>query len=352
MAMVSINAKMSSTSVKLILIVCIAGCFGSLKEATLDQYDNQWHDLVTFVYQKIDGMERMLTEKDKHVEQLRSDLVYQKNEITQLRQKVVSLEREMVYKDTMVDRLEGRVTDVEMYINDTVPYKTKSTGFANVNTDFNLLRDKIPDNYQSLANATANTLHNQDSFHLSVNETYESLLRQDEKSSSRSRVSQKTSKQNISKAAIPRMFHKRITPSSQSPGQRVAFHSSLATDRKYHEDNTVVYDHKKLDHGNGYNPFDGIYTVPESGTYVITWTSLCYGNQQFQTVLAVNGAYAGSSWTDAEVVNDVHQTTAVVVVALHQGDRVLIRMGSTYGHGNILSRTNFGESTFSGWKLD
>ncbi|XP_033755695.1 uncharacterized protein LOC117338451 [Pecten maximus] len=138
------------------------------------------------------------------------------------------------------------------------------------------------------------------------------------------------------------------------PKQTIAFHVALSTSKDVH-DSTIVYDQVKLDTGHGYNQGDGIYIVPEAGTYVFTWTSICNVYDVFQTVLAVDGAQRGSSFKDARDRNvaELQQTTAVVILVLNQGDHVFIRMGNVYDHGTFISLPmTYGESTFSGWKLD
>ncbi|OWF50145.1 uncharacterized protein LOC110450782 [Mizuhopecten yessoensis] len=117
-------------------------------------------------------------------------------------------------------------------------------------------------------------------------------------------------------------------------------------------DSAVIYDHETLNSGDGYNTETGLYTVPESGLCVLTWTTICEINDAFQTVLVVDEAVRGSSWTDANKTVEYHQTTAVVVFTLNPGDHVFIRMGHAYGHGRIVSQSYIGISTISGWKLD
>ncbi|XP_033757628.1 uncharacterized protein LOC117339971 [Pecten maximus] len=134
--------------------------------------------------------------------------------------------------------------------------------------------------------------------------------------------------------------------------QTVAFHVFLASDKWVVNDDVVVFDEVALDHGYGYKPRLGIYVVPKAGTYVISWTMYCYGQELFRTLLVLNGSVKGSAWTDSELSKDIHQTSGLVVLALNQGVHLFIRMGPIFGNGTILSRNDTAISTFSGWNLD
>ncbi|XP_021379360.1 uncharacterized protein LOC110466877 [Mizuhopecten yessoensis] len=356
---------MSAMFVKLIVLFYISDCFGLLNGEKLDlgKLPRQWQDLETFVHQKFQDVDRLLIEKDERVDQLQSILTNQKVEITQLKQGMATLEQEILHKDGIVNRLVNRITELETIVMlDTIPQEPESRQDIRQSTSF--MNDGLVRFQSPITDTTS--LRQSIGSPPSANRTGESPLRQDFTSDSEFRdeiladppasqqilVKSENEAEDVSRTSFPRLQQKRVAPSSQTPRQTIAFHVSLSTDKEYHEDSTVVYDNEKLDHGDGYSPGDGIYIVPNSGTYVFTWTSICDVHQQFQTVIVVNGAYMGSSWTDAENVNDGHQTTTVVVLTLNQGDHVYIRMGSTIGHGNLLSRTNLGESTFSGWKLD
>ncbi|XP_021341353.1 uncharacterized protein LOC110442189 [Mizuhopecten yessoensis] len=139
---------------------------------------------------------------------------------------------------------------------------------------------------------------------------------------------------------------KRVAP---YPVSNVAFHAEMTVTGTVVKGSPLVYNHEVLDHGDGYSATDGMYLVPESGTYVITWTTVTY-HDFAQTFLIVNGERRGSSMTDSHAVTDVHQATMIVVLTLNEGDHVSIRVG-TLGHGTIHTSDINSKPTFSGWKL-
>ena len=57
-----------------------------------DNSSQQWQDIVNFVYQKIEGMEQKIVEKDKRIDQLEIIISNHKTEIKRLKQGMASLE--------------------------------------------------------------------------------------------------------------------------------------------------------------------------------------------------------------------------------------------------------------------
>ncbi|XP_033762759.1 uncharacterized protein LOC117344205 [Pecten maximus] len=138
---------------------------------------------------------------------------------------------------------------------------------------------------------------------------------------------------------------RRVAPSSST----VAFHTKMSSAKTLVNGVIMIFDNEILDQGNGYNPRDGIYTVPESGTYVLTWKVLSEKNSYIVTALVVNGEEMGISLTNSEDITDKHQTTEIVVLRLDQGDHVFIRVKTKAG--SVVSDTTYGKLTFSGWKI-
>ncbi|XP_033727903.1 uncharacterized protein LOC117317270 [Pecten maximus] len=345
-----------------LLLICISSCFGHQNEKQIEDENlpRQWDVIVSFVTRKITGMERLLKEKDDRVDQLESDLLIYKTQLAHVTQEMTSLKGDMMQKDTVVDKLVRRISDME---NMAMDYMSMERGPDHVKSSMNT-NTSLTDNSDRLQSFNRDQLKG---VHSTSNTTQDSSGRNGQ--TSRRTVgmtvytpdfietSPNTNRRNMdihgkhedsSTAKRPRQY--RVAP-SQSNKTTVAFHATLST-TTYTADATVVYGQETLDQGDGYNPGDGIYIVPESGTYVFTWTTICERHGYFQTVLAVNGVVRGSSWTEATDVNDYHQTTAVVILLLNQGDHVFIRMGHHYGHGTIVNDNTLGSSTFSGWKLD
>ncbi|OWF50144.1 uncharacterized protein LOC110450870 [Mizuhopecten yessoensis] len=322
------------------------------KDLKHDIHLQQWQDLVTFVYRKIEDMERHLTEKDERIDQLELNIASQMTKIKQLKRGMTSLEKEVSEKNEVVGKLLARVSDLEgLVMSDAITSErdtVRSQRTENESqTDLVQTSDSRPGSSvkkmftsQHFVPKTSNYQNTS-----TVLPQFNDLVNKSDEDESV--VYTDNGSEDLSIAKHSRFQQKRVTPKAT-----IAFHVALSSNKDVTIDVVVVYDLETLDQGNGYNPREGFYTVPESGTYVLTWTTICYVHNEFQTVLVVNGAVRGSSWTDALGVNDLHQTTAIVVLTLNQGDRVFIRMGHTHGHGIILSQSEFGQSTFSGWKLE
>ncbi|XP_069114758.1 uncharacterized protein [Argopecten irradians] len=254
-----------------------------------DTIRSEWQDFVSMVNQKFDDMERLLAEKDSRIKQLEEGMAGQRSEMKQLKTGIASFEKAIFQRDQTVSELSLKLLS-------------------------NFSENKIVDGDRNFKHM----------------------------SDERDQVEEK-------EMEILPSPQKRVAPSVKPA---VTFHVYLSSNKVVTNNNVVIYDHEALDQGDGYSPGVGLYTVPESGTYVLTWTTLSYTHTMFQTLLVVNGSVSGVSWTDSEDITDIHQTSATVVVCLDQGDNVFIRMGPTYGHGTIISNGGFGYSTFSGWKLD
>ncbi|XP_069108132.1 kinesin-related protein 12-like [Argopecten irradians] len=342
---------------KYLLLLCLPYCFGNRDASQLEneiqplQCDNngimasvnqKMEEIEELLKEKEERMERLLKERDVEMERilltkeeetkrllkerddrigkLESDLLNQNVRLAHVTRDMTSLKRNIVRKNTYVNGLVRKISELENVMNGGIP-TARGSNNANSNIDTSSGLTDIPGVPQ---------------------------------------FSSSDVKSNISRGAVKDGNHeellvnpsrqKRVVPSTASPQTPVAFHTTITT-KAFTPDDTVVFDKETLDQGNGYNPGDGIYTVPETGTYVFTWTVICDRHGFIQTVLVANGVVRGSSWTEATDVNDLHQTTAVVVLPLNQGDHVFIRMGHTYGTGHIVTDSTLGVSTFSGWKL-
>ena len=130
---------------------------------------------------------------------------------------------------------------------------------------------------------------------------------------------------------------------TEQPDTRISFHAVLTTHQQTAANTFVRFQQKSLDTA------DGIYTVPESGHYVFTWTVTTDYNARAATVLMVNSRVAGKTVADADEVNDLHTSTGIIIANVSQGVHVFVQFGS-YFKGRIGTPT--GLNSFSGWKLD
>lgn len=113
----------------------------------------------------------------------------------------------------------------------------------------------------------------------------------------------------------------------------------------------IVYDEVKTNNGNGYNESTGIFTVPESGTYVFTWTTFSYVEEYVRLEIVVAGTIFGGTLSDTQETGDADTETGIIVVNAQEGDQVFVRT-QLRGPGNGRLYVEFEcASTFSGWKI-
>lgn len=140
----------------------------------------------------------------------------------------------------------------------------------------------------------------------------------------------------------------RITGTQPSPTEHIAFSAYISVRQTNAGiDQTIKFDTIVTNIGNHYSNYSGIFSAPQHGVYVFTWTSHCLGGSYLLTKLVVNGRFVGSTDTDARGASGVRSTTGIVVVEVNQGDRVFVATHPTY---DLYSNPNWRPS-FSGWKL-
>ena len=113
----------------------------------------------------------------------------------------------------------------------------------------------------------------------------------------------------------------------------------------------VLFNSETLDIGDGFNPYSGVYTVPQAGTYTFTWSIRIYNKDYYDTELVVNydvkDYMRTSTYTENGSYTYYASATATTSVQVTTGDRVFIRVRAVVGTPFILSD----QSTFSGWLL-
>ncbi|XP_062592487.1 uncharacterized protein LOC134253928 [Saccostrea cucullata] len=114
---------------------------------------------------------------------------------------------------------------------------------------------------------------------------------------------------------------------------------------------TIIYDKTGTNNGNAYNTSTGIFTVPETGTYVFTWTAFSYVEEYVRLEIVVAGTIYGGTLSDTQETSDADTETAIVVVNANTGDEVYIRSQSEDPGDGHLYVEHECSSTFSGWKI-
>ncbi|OWF35356.1 uncharacterized protein LOC110443031 [Mizuhopecten yessoensis] len=313
-------------SARLVIVLWLFGSICEINGAALSADDmfQRWTDFVATYDNKVAKLESLLTEKDERIslleakldieiEKKNSEMAQLKRDMTMLIQNTNILNK---YKSAFTDEFEGKDVE-EMELN------------VDIENSPTVAR---PEN-----NAGLQKFKGDNTTHTNISKT----VRHDDKDIKVDRLD--GSRRGVERETLRR--YRRVAPTPT-----VAFHTKMSSPRTLANGITIMFDEEALDQGNGYNQHDGIYTVPVSGTYVMTWKVLSAIHSVIHTSLVVNGVVMGNSDTDSEDITDIHQTTAIVVLRLNQGDLVLVRVTGT-NLGGIVSDTFHGKATFSGWKI-
>ncbi|XP_062567278.1 collagen alpha-2(VIII) chain-like [Saccostrea cucullata] len=113
---------------------------------------------------------------------------------------------------------------------------------------------------------------------------------------------------------------------------------------------TVVYDLAQTNNENGYNPKNGIFTCPQSGTYVFMWNTLIYVRTYIRLEIVVSGTALYGILEDTEEAGDYDSATGSVIVNLNVGDKVFIRSRDS-GPGPLYLDSSIVTSSFSGYRI-
>lgn len=111
----------------------------------------------------------------------------------------------------------------------------------------------------------------------------------------------------------------------------------------------LVFDVVKTNDGNGYHATTGVFSAPETGVYVFTWTMRENGDCYHSTQLMVNSEEVGIIHVHTGDGADM-PGTGVVVTHVNARDDVYVRTPAAWNHCYIESNGG-GRSSFAGWKL-
>ncbi|VDI53834.1 Hypothetical predicted protein [Mytilus galloprovincialis] len=149
-----------------------------------------------------------------------------------------------------------------------------------------------------------------------------------------------------------RDYYRKRRQMNTDPVNTVAFYAYMST----HETNpgrhqTLIFDMVKTNLGSSYSKHTGVFSAPEHGTYVFTWTITSGVHSYIYSEIVINSVPFGSIVTDSEEIHDYHSATGIIVVQLNHGDVVYIRTNPNVSiKGQIMSQS-LCRSSFSGWKI-
>ncbi|XP_071150101.1 uncharacterized protein [Mytilus edulis] len=132
----------------------------------------------------------------------------------------------------------------------------------------------------------------------------------------------------------------------------VAFYAYMNTGEEHPGQHQIlVFDVIKTNVGLAYNKHNGMFSAPNHGYYVLTWTVACGTYSAVYSQLVINSDPFGSIFTNRDEINDIHTVTGMVVAELNQGDVVYIRTHPTDRiKGRIISQDDI-RTSFAGWKI-
>ena len=129
---------------------------------------------------------------------------------------------------------------------------------------------------------------------------------------------------------------------------RIGFTAGVTSDSSSWNSGTLVFPKVITNVGNGYNPFDGVFTAPRAGVYVFFVNVQNYGTQSIYVDIVFNGATkvrAMVSQSDEEY-NDAGSNLAVL--SLQTGDRVWVKHYAGQGY---YTHSDSPLTTFSGFLI-
>lgn len=112
----------------------------------------------------------------------------------------------------------------------------------------------------------------------------------------------------------------------------------------------LIFDVPVTNYGNGYNKHTGIFTAPQSGVYVFSFTIFPDRGSSIAVNIYRNSEVVGQVYSYISSP-DFSGTSMVAVLSMTIGDVTFIRTSpTTTSSGSIYSDGNV-KSSFAGWKI-
>lgn len=115
----------------------------------------------------------------------------------------------------------------------------------------------------------------------------------------------------------------------------------------------IVFDTVITNSGNGYNHFSGVFTTPEAGYYIFSYTMVTFPGQRLPVEFVCNGTTISSTAADS-VKDTVYPSASGTFITYLDATSICILRTSTdikWGAVGDLYSSDWSRSSISGWKL-
>ncbi|XP_062590533.1 uncharacterized protein LOC134252108 isoform X2 [Saccostrea cucullata] len=143
------------------------------------------------------------------------------------------------------------------------------------------------------------------------------------------------------------VFRMNLTNNILGKSKKVGFSASRTSSSSTWNSGTLVFPSVITNEGNGYNPSNGIFTAPISGTYVFFVNVQSYDKQTIYVNIVLNGStkVRTMAWSNGKDY-DYDSGPNLVVLSIQKGDAVWVKHHSGQGYYSTGPIT-----TFSGFLL-
>lgn len=138
-----------------------------------------------------------------------------------------------------------------------------------------------------------------------------------------------------------------IQTKGQTPVYRpISFFVRLSQVTTLNKNSIVKFDEVSINEGNHFNPGDGIFVAPVSGTYQFSWTTLTTSGKLVETEMRVDNVIKES--LHISLGTGIISGTKVVLCKVKKGDHVWIQTSKTYGANYFHIANANAKSSFTG----
>ncbi|XP_063415956.1 uncharacterized protein LOC134697602 [Mytilus trossulus] len=143
-----------------------------------------------------------------------------------------------------------------------------------------------------------------------------------------------------------------IVPTDVPLPRTTAFYAYMShNDLSQGKGRTLKFDVIKTNINGGYNPFSGIFTIPDDGVYVFTFSLRLYSGVYGAYEIIKNADVEGAAIGIIEGTSTQLQVTETIVFSANKGDIVYVRTHPTITHTGGVQTNEHGRSMFAGWQI-